>query len=298
MKKNTPYFSDEEAGKILRSKKLAGKMVFVDDMTDLFGEWVSDEIIDKHFAVFALRPDVTFQVLTKRVDRMAEYFNSNRNKEVSLALVGILNSFPHYQASQLLHNSNQGERERASNLWLGTSVENQQTANERIPHLLRCPAAVRFISAEPLLAPVDFKSIGDERWDVLHGWKPDTGPEGANTDCIDQIIVGGESGSNARPFNVEWARSIIQQCKEADVAVFCKQLGAKPGIGPYDDEGMPLCWRCGHFDFGPVDGGRPLCNRCNAPHDRLKDGHGGNPAEWPTDIRVREFPRIGKAVSK
>jgi protein gp37 len=113
------------------------------------------------------------------------------------------------------------------NVWIGTSVENQQTADERIPHLLRVPAAVRFLSCEPLLGPVDvspYLARKVERWDRDH----EGTVVGQEFDCVDGIhwlIAGGESGSNARPMNLGWARSLRDQCQAAGAAFFLKQLG-------------------------------------------------------------------------
>jgi protein gp37 len=133
------------------------------------------------------------------------------------------------------------------NVWLGVSVENQQYADERIPLLLQTPAALRFISAEPLLGPLDLQPA------VRYA-------------PIDWVIVGGESGPGARPFDLAWARSIVQQCQAAGVACFVKQVGAKPVF-----EGTPV---------GVFEG-----------YD-YEDPKGGDPSEWPEDLRVREFPGV------
>lgn len=155
--------------------------------------------------------------------------------------------------------------------WLGTSVEDQEQADKRIPHLLKCAAAVRFLSCEPLLGPVDLETIPDTTERVVAQYKPLCGLRwewtGRGIELIpkmrgprlDWIVVGGESGPGARPFHVEWARSIQEQCKAAGVAFFNKQLGSNP----YMD-------------------GKPL---------RLTDRKGGDMSEWPADLRVRETPR-------
>jgi protein gp37 len=95
-----------------------------------------------------------------------------------------------------------------SNVWLGTSVEDQRWADIRIPQLLLTPAAVRFLSCEPLLGPVDL-------WAYLE------------LGGIDWVIVGGESGHGARPMNPAWARSLRDQCRDAGVAFFFKQWGGR-----------------------------------------------------------------------
>lgn len=153
------------------------------------------------------------------------------------------------------------------NVWLGTSCENQAAADERSLHLMACPAAVRFLSLEPLLGPIDLD-------DVL---RPSGGSVSGSR--IDWVIVGGESGPGARPFDVLWARSILDQCRQAGVACFVKQLGSKPMIGDTSD---PRGW--------PVSGG-PVDWETGAIE--LSDPKGGNPAEWPAELRVRQVPSPG-----
>jgi protein gp37 len=180
---------DEEALTIpLRWRK--PRRIFAPSMGDLFHKAVPFEFIDRVFSAMAPCPHHTFQVLTKRPERMAEYFG-NANTPTPYK------KFP--------------------NCWLGTSVEDQARADERIPWLLKCPAAVRFLSLEPLLGPVDLdKALGCG--DSTH-----RGQGNAKCDGIDWVIVGGESGPGARPFNYDWARSIRDQCRAAGVAFFMKQ---------------------------------------------------------------------------
>jgi len=139
------------------------------------------------------------------------------------------------------------------NVWLGTTVEDQRRANERIPHLLRTPAAVRFLSCEPLLGPVD----------LTHARCSPPSEE-----SIDWVIVGGESGHGARPFDLTWAQSIVEQCRGAGVAVFVKQLGARPE--------HPMA-----YDF-----------KSDTLRLKLRDRKGGDMDEWPADLRVREYPVV------
>jgi protein gp37 len=140
------------------------------------------------------------------------------------------------------------------NVWLGCTVEDQRRANERIPELIRVPAMVRFLSCEPLLERVDLSRWLDEDQNGFH--------------CeIDWVIVGGESGPGARPFDVAWAREIVNECRDAgrgDPKPFVKQFGSRP-----IDSG-----RVDHFAL------------------RLADHHGGDMSEWPEDLRVREFPEV------
>jgi protein gp37 len=176
MKTLSPYFSEQEAAKLLRSKKITGKRVFIDDMTDLFGEWLSDEIIYRHLGVFSSRPDVTFQVLTKRPERMCRYFTSV-NPPLSWSL---------------------------PNVWLGASASTQAELERVIDPLRYCPTEVRFLSLEPLLAEVSISP------DDLAG--------------LSWVIVGCESGPKRRPCNLDWVRSIIDQCRDAGVKCFVKQI--------------------------------------------------------------------------
>ena len=130
------------------------------------------------------------------------------------------------------------------NVWLGTTVEDQQRADERLPHLVSVPAVVRFLSCEPLLERVD-----------LTRWLPWGFRRG-----IDWVIIGGESGPGARPFMLHWARDLVAQCRGAGVAPFVKQLGSRPTDSITDVH--------------------------------LRDSAGGDMAEWPADLRVREFPVV------
>lgn len=191
------------------------------------------------------------------------------------------------------------------NVWLGTSVENQAAGDERIPHLLRTPAAVRFLSCEPLLSAVDLRP-----W-LSQGWCPSCqlpcflpGVNGPGLGCggcgdtnarplLSWVIVGGESGPGCRPCHPEWVRSLVKQCKAAGVPVFVKQMGGN------------VVTRNDMIEDGFNDGetGWP---QPDVEHDihgfreehqgadcriRLRDRKGGDPAEWPADLRVREFPR-------
>lgn len=207
------------------------RMIFVCSMTDLFGSWVPDDAIDAVFAVMALCPQHTFQVLTKRPERARAYLSHDdgfgrwgyiEHHARHLAKVPTGKTLAVYGGGNL------------PNVWLGTSVEDQATADERIPHLLAAPAAVRFLSAEPLLGPLDLT-----RW--LWGREepcPDC-PKDIDCPCghlpkhmlgeepeIQWLIVGGESGPGARPMNPQWARSLRDQCAAAGVAFFFKQWGA------------------------------------------------------------------------
>lgn len=207
---------------------------FVNSMSDLFHEEVPDEFIVTVFAVMSVCFTHTFQVLTKRPKRMLALLSADDFRR------RVRDAHGQYNAAA---RAGKAERHREAglinpeyrvgldawpldNVWLGVSVENQRFADERIPILLQTPAAVRFISAEPLLGPVDFDSPEAGGLHVLGCGDPLCG-------CVpwlDWVIVGGESGPKHRPFDPEWARAIVQQCRAAGVAVFIKQLGgARPG---------------------------------------------------------------------
>jgi protein gp37 len=253
----TPFLDDAELRKMLTAKRVGGKDVagsrcFVGDMTDIFGEWVPDALLDHLFSnVFEVRRDVTWQLLTKRADRMHRYLSWRW-----------------------------GGRIPSRNIWVGVSCEDQPRADERIPLLMQTPAVVKFISAEPLLGTIRLNEIDID--DPEYGptvicplsgeWAPDHRPPYLGT--LDWVIVGGESGAGARPCNVEWIRAIVQQCQGADVACFVKQLGSKP-----------------------IDTGRNSSLQPGVMLDEYnvrtypKDRKGGDITEFPTSLRVREFPR-------
>ena len=207
----------DESALLIPLKKKKPTTWFVNSMSDLFHESVPDELIARVFAVMALCPQHTFQLLTKRAERMVKFFDC-------LCLPSHWEHALNCHAAMLTH----GERDLTDfrwplqNVWLGVSVEDQQRADKRIPHLLNCPAAVRFISAEPLLGQIDLDS---PEADGLHALG--CGHEGC--ECgdrgIDWVITGGESGPGARPMHPDFVRSIRDQCVDAGVAFFFKQWG-------------------------------------------------------------------------
>ena len=171
------------------------------------------------------------------------------------------------------------------NAWLGVTAENQAYADKRIPIMLGIAGpAVYFVSYEPALGPVDFTRVGtdDGRPVSALARHPVVDPPAERgAPGVDWIIVGGESGTDARPFDLAWARNVIAQCKAAGVAAFCKQLGAVP-VSTHDAD---LCGRVG--DVVEV--------RFESPslfHVALKSKKGGDMSEWPEDLRVREFPEV------
>jgi protein gp37 len=217
------------------------RRVFVNSMSDLFHKDVPDAFIDRVFAVMALAPKHTFQILTKRPARMRSYCLGEgklidrahevikQANEKMLAGEGVWPGWP------------------LPNVWLGVSCEDQCAADERVPLLLQTPAEVRFLSCEPLLGPIDLRRY---MWPVHAQWR---GPQRTEDEAIaagtvvrwnrqglvlqgtpfvNWVIVGGESGRGFRPMDLDWARSLQLQCERAGTAFFFKQhSGPRPGMG-------------------------------------------------------------------
>jgi protein gp37 len=203
------------------------RRIFVNSMSDLFHENVPEAIIDRVFAVMALCPQHTFQILTKRPERMRSYVDSpetaRRVHELACDMVideGLRIVLIAPGVDERLAPAGQRVylgRWPLANVWLGVSVEDQATAETRIPYLLQTPAAVRFLSCEPLLGPID---LGEVIPDPLI-FNAVTGLD----QLIHWVIVGGESGGGARPMHPDWARSLRDQCMTAGVPFFFKQWG-------------------------------------------------------------------------
>jgi protein gp37 len=209
------------------------RRIFVCAHGDLFHEAVPDEWIDRVFAVMALAPQHTFQVLTKRPERMRDYMarRDNRDRVPALDYAVLMACTGRWSTPAIDLRGGWP----LPNVWLGTSVEDQATADARIPALLDTPAVVRFVSAEPLLGPVSLVDRDPIRLatgvdarpenrvyvSLLRGWG--LGPH--RRPGLDWVIVGGESGRNARPMHPDWARSLRDQCVAAGVPFFFKQWG-------------------------------------------------------------------------
>ncbi|HVZ80324.1 MAG TPA: phage Gp37/Gp68 family protein [bacterium] len=194
--------------------------IFVNSMSDVFHERMTIEFWSAMVTTMTLCPQHQFLILTKRADRMMDFCQ---------------------------------QAPPPPNAWMGVTVENQKAADERIPYLLKTPAAVRWLSVEPML----------ERIKVDFGDKADAGV------LIKWVVCGGESGPKSRSFNIEWARDLRDQCQAAGSAFFMKQLGAKP----MEDVGAP------EFGFNGFAG------------LQLEDRKGGKMDEWPEDLRIREYPQ-------
>ncbi len=272
------YLHEETLIQPLRWQKPRG--VFVCSMTDLFGEWVTDEEIDRIFAVMALSPQHIFMVLTKRPERMRAYFAPGQYRDVRVG-----------DAAKRLNPATTLRPEMMPwplpNVWLGVTVEDQARADERVPLLLDTPAAVRFLSCEPLLSGLDLADYApgaDSAARLLYGG-------------IDWVIVGGESGKGARWFDVAWARSLRDQCAAAGVPFFMKQLGGNVR-GDYPSGRVPRRWIMPDGDewSPPVIGSRVAEMRGAAVGYRPRHPHGGNIEEWPEDLRVRQWPSVAGAA--
>ncbi len=232
------------------------RRVFVNSMSDLFiGRdqvpdafiaavwatmfWTSSEARGGGWPGASLKPVHTYQILTKRPARMRAWLERWGDRDQRVAMLT--------EAAGLGWADNDDLRQAPwmpavlPNVWLGTSVETDRWARVRMPELMRVPAMVRFVSAEPLLGETD-----------LRPWLGDG---------LDWLIVGGESGPGARPMEEEWARDLVRQCQDASVAVFVKQMGSV---------------------WGRRHGVR---------------GKATDPDIWPADLRVREFPLIGRRAA-
>jgi protein gp37 len=253
------------------------RRIFVNSMSDLFHPNVPDEWIDRVFAVMALCPQHTFQVLTKRPDRMRAYCDTRTdNREESIGTHALFMSGGKHNGFLELP---------VPNVQLGVSVEDQKTADERIPLLLQTPAAVRFISAEPLLGSVFLREewLEQEIYDddaVVPVW-------------LDWVICGGESGPGARPMHPAWARGLRYQCVAAGVPFFFKQWGgwaeverrldlpAKPWMVQRGDVLLNIDGSVDEYDdCGGIGGAVPMRRVGKKAAGSLLDGK-----EW------KEFPR-------
>lgn len=235
------------------------KRVFVNSMSDLFHESVPDDFLHRVYHVMEHAGQHTFQILTKRAERMCAYLEWRYGPDADAPRGRI----------------------PSRHIWHGVSAENQHFADERIPWLLRTRSAVRFVSLEPLLGPINLRVLVtaafDGRLDALSG-----------TPKLDWIIVGGESGHGARPVHVAWIRAIVRQCRAARVSCFVKQIGAN--VQDRNDAG---------FEGDPGDSWTPETRydeltaqgwQGDPVRIRLRDRKGGNPEEWPSDLRVRQYP--------
>lgn len=183
------------------------RKVFVNSMSDLFHDEVPDEFIADVFGVMGTCRAHTFQILTKRHGRMRSLLSSERFRDM------VLDHHLDWMRRSPSRMQSYPDAWPYPNVWLGVSVEDQHWADIRIPALLETPAAVRFLSCEPLLGPVDLqRAVSSDHAVHLSG-------------AIDWVIAGGESGPNARPMHPDWARTLRDQCVAAGVSFHFKQHG-------------------------------------------------------------------------
>ncbi|NOV15909.1 phage Gp37/Gp68 family protein [Ensifer adhaerens] len=267
-----PQWLDEP----LRWKK--PRMIFVCAHGDLFAEGVPDEWIDQIFAVMALAPQHTFQVLTKRPERMRQYLRDGELLDRLMSAACRIHSADGADWSADIH-CGHDRGLPLPNVWLGISAEDQKRADERIPILLDTPAAVRWISGEPLLGDINWKRwLPTRRKAFRPGGEPFLAPHYYMTKCehcqwtgsselcdlinygddadvacpschnlilgdelpaLDWIVAGGESGRGARPMHPAWARSLRDQCFAAGVPFHFKQWGNWTDLS--DIEPKPTC---------------------------------------------------------
>lgn len=275
------------------------RRIFVNSMSDLFHEALPEEFIDQVFAVMALAPHHVFQVLTKRPERMRQYlaeripgraYNSDRVNAVygrmsgsgsrsrSSGGWGLTEKFVAQRMDRLFN----GEWP-LPNVWLGVSVEDQDTADGRIPPLLGTPAAVRFLSVEPLLGPVDLERGG---WSLL---RPRRAPprDGYRPERIHWVIAGGESGPGARPMHPRWVTSLRDQCVRAGIPFHFKQWGEWAAKGRLRDC-VPL----------PVDDDRTLILNVDGNRRGQASGSITNRlAEFSDGSHCEVMHRVGKKAA-
>lgn len=245
--------------------------VFVNSMSDLFHDGLDNEQIAAVFGVMAACPQHTFQVLTKRPKRAAEWFKW-------IASAADPDGGPGSAIACGIHAANYGanvdclglpDRWPLPNVWLGVSAENQDTYNERVPVLVhQCTAALYWVSAEPLLGPLKLRGTGH----IHLGW----------------VVAGGESGAGARPFDTRWPRSLIRECRESGIPIFVKQLGARPCM-------RETAWQNLRESAVPLLSPRSeheTVRSAGLVQLAMNDSKGGDWSEWPEDLRVREFPEV------
>lgn len=247
------------------------RRVFVNSMSDLFHEDVPDLFIERVFSVMVLAERHTFQVLTKRAARMRAWFAARRFDVKGYAIL----------QTPLLGECLYANPWPAPNVWLGVSVENQHFADARFP--IVCDLGESgwntMVSMEPLLGPTRipgrYLALGRRAW----------------------VILGGESGSGARPCDLSWIRSIRDQCQAAGVPCFVKQLGSSPCDGVLTREETRASIESGCGRPRPV--GQPLSldvvDEMMGEHRfrkwiKLKEYKNDDPLAWPSDLRIREYP--------
>lgn len=269
------------------------RRVFVCSMGDLFHHNVPDSFIDRVFAAMASSPAHTFQVLTKRPQRMARYIERLWIDGDALPRAIALVTAGRDATSNPQHGTINSWG--LANVWVGTSAEDQATADIRVRALLGCAAPVRFVSAEPLLGPIDLTRLDNGGGERLDAFSTRITQPGGNqffasyVQPINWVIAGGESGHGARPMHPDWARGLRDQCSEAGVPFFFKQWGAH----------VPWCMETAGKDVPAriKNVGRVKLTRRMMPDGTFAEGN-LTPEEFE---RVRRegyyMPRVGKKAA-
>lgn len=249
-------------------RKTKPRTVFIDSMSDLFHDAVPDAYLDKFFAVAALTGRNTYQLLTKRAERARDYLQRlpRRYMDVAGALLNDADLCPFPRDSNKWHDADHDIQIAIAagplpNVHMGVSAENQAMANRRIVALLDTPAVLRWVSVEPMLGPIDLTRLDPAIYaasvNALTGkWTWEGGPTRAESAAIDWVVVGGESGPDARPMHPAWLRALQEQCADAGVAFLFKQWGAwVAGTGSktgftYLQNGVNTCGDKDTFEWG------------------------------------------------
>ena len=294
------YLDEAVLRKVISWRK--PRRIFWESMSDLFGWWVTDEMLDRCFASMALTPQHTHLVLSKRPERAREYLAqldiqrilqlqirdalTTKGSVDNILWNGFKRTLTEKQTEWIRHKcewehmswlgvirewgvESSGEVVTLPNVWPGTSIENRATAAKRVPELLSTRAAVRFLSIEPLLEEVDIRAwMGCE----ICG-KPLPCGCGFNQEPgLDLVLVGGESGPGARPCDLAWIRGIVEQCEAAGVSFFCKQAGS---VLAREYNRLVRDWAAdGWWEAQDLKGGRIEC--------------------FPEDLRVRQWPEVAR----
>jgi len=222
------------------------KKIFVNSLSDVFHENVPRDFIVEIFSMMALAHWHTFQVLTKRPERMQQLLSEQTFIDDVIFAASLQNSNHKHERNKRLGKNHPGLSWPLKNVWLGVSVENQKAANERVPLLIKTPATIRFLSCEPLLEGVDLRGLlglcyGCQTCGFVTGHL--MGPERSP---IHWAIIGGESGAGFRPMKSEWALNLKHQCIQAGIAFYFKQdADQKAGQRPYlvEKNGDAYYWR-------------------------------------------------------
>lgn len=246
------------------------RMIFVNSMSDVFHEGVGVDYVAAVFGAMILARHHVFQLLTKRPARMLDWLRNIRTHTPDTFVQTCVQEFAKRTGRPIARHHVDDVERVLDHVMLGVSIEDQSSAEERLPYMAKIHreglrmGAVLWTSYEPALGPVRFSSIPD-----LNKLSGDRHP------ILDWVVVGGESGREARPFDLQWAKSTIDQCRTAGVACFVKQLGDKPIL----TDARGRVWSKSAGDHHPV-------------LEKLTAKKAGAMAEWPLELQVRQLPRM------